>query len=136
MSPIVFGLILGIAITFAARITEFDADSSYHATLLVVIATYYVLFAYMSGEAIIEEILFASGFSAIALLGTYRWLPLIGIGLILHGIFDLVHPHLLSNPGVPAWWPFFCLGVDVVLGTSVIFLSHTGRVNLRDQSND
>ena len=136
MHPIAFGVVLGITITFAARITEFDTDSSYHATLLVVIATYYVLFAYMSGEAIIEEILFASGFSAIALLGTYRWLPLIGIGLILQGIFDLVHPHLLSNPGVPAWWPFFCVGVDVVLGISVILLSYTGRVSLQDQNNN
>ena len=30
-----------------------------------------------------------------------------------HGIFDFFHPHVLNNPGVPVWWPGFCLTYDV-----------------------
>lgn len=35
---------------------------------------------------------------------------------LLHGGYDLAHPQLLLNPGVPAWYPPYCGGVDVALG--------------------
>jgi len=28
----------------------------------------------------------------------------------------MVHSFLIENPGVPHWWPGFCLVFDVVLG--------------------
>jgi hypothetical protein len=30
-----------------------------------------------------------------------------------YGVFDVLHPHLIANPGVPTWWPGFCLTYDV-----------------------
>jgi hypothetical protein len=34
---------------------------------------------------------------------------ILAIAVAAHGGFDLVHGHLISNPGVPVWWPPFCL---------------------------
>jgi hypothetical protein len=34
-------------------------------------------------------------------------------GLAGHGIFDAFHPNILDSPGVPVWWPAFCLAFDV-----------------------
>ena len=31
-----------------------------------------------------------------------------------HGLLDLAHPHLLTDPGVPLFWPSFCASYDVV----------------------
>lgn len=128
MSALVIGAVLAIIMGVAARITHFDIDRSYYATVLIVIASYYVLFAFMAQEAIIIEIVIASIFAAIAVFGAYRWAPLIGIGIILHGVFDLTHSHLIHNSGVPSWWPAFCAGVDLVLGIWVIYLAITNKV--------
>ena len=35
--------------------------------------------------------------------------------LVAHGVFDFVHHRLILNPGVPSWWPSFCLAHDVNL---------------------
>lgn len=40
----------------------------------------------------------------------------VGALWLLHGGYDLVHPRLFFNPGVPAWYPPYCAGVDVALG--------------------
>jgi hypothetical protein len=37
-----------------------------------------------------------------------------------HGLFDLAHPHIITNPGVPAFWRDFCWTYDV---TAAIYLA-------------
>ena len=65
---------------------------------------------------------------AVALCGIFG---IVGIhhfylGNHLHGLFDLLHPAVIDNSGVPAWWPAFCAAVDLVLGGWVLLLA--GRV--------
>lgn len=124
------GVILAVIMAVAARVTRFDVDRGYYATVLIVIASYYVLFAFMAEEAIVFEIVVATLFSGVAIFGAYRWAPLIGIGIMLHGVFDFIHPHIIQNAGVPVWWPAFCGGVDVVLGAWVIYLAQTRKALL------
>ena len=86
--------------------------------MLIVIASYYVLFAAMgaSGHTLIIESAAASGFLLVAVLGFRKNLWLVVAALIGHGIFDFVHHLFIDNPGVPQWWWGFCLAFDVVLG--------------------
>ncbi len=43
------------------------------------------------------------------------WLAAAGIAG--HGAFDFfVHPSLVTNPGMPVWWPGFCGTIDFVIG--------------------
>jgi len=107
----------------AARWTGFDRDRSFYPTVLIVVASYYVLFAVMGGQALGVELAVAAGFSGLALLGGYGRLWLVGLGLLLHGVFDLLHPAVIANPGVPVGWPAFCAAVDLLLGSWVIWMS-------------
>lgn len=116
------GVLLAIAIGAFAKVTAFDRDRSFYATVLIVIATYYVLFSFISFEAIFIEIVIASVFSIVAVVGAFRWPLLLGLGIFAHGLFDFTHGQLINNSGVPMWWPAFCAGVDVVLGAWVIYL--------------
>lgn len=125
--PVIIGATLGIILAIFARLTKFDRDRSYYAVVLIVIATYYVLFACIANEAIVAEIFVASLFSILATLGGLRWQILLGIGICLHGVFDFMHGYIISNPGVPIWWPAFCGSIDIVLGLWVIFLVVTKR---------
>ena len=48
--------------------------------------------------------------------GFRKNLWLIVAGLVGHGVFDFFHHLLIQNPGVPLWWPGFCLSFDVLAG--------------------
>lgn len=125
--PVIIGAALAVILAIFARLTKFDRDRSYYAVVLIVIATYYVLFACIANEAIVAELFVAAIFSILAILGGLRWQILLGIGIFLHGVFDLMHGYIINNPGVPIWWPAFCASIDIVLGLWVIFLVVTKR---------
>ena len=126
MLPLLIGAGLAIILAVGARITRSDQDRSFFPTILIVIATYYVLFAFMSGESIVEEIVGAAVFSIAAIAGGIMLPVLVGVGILLHGVFDFLRPMFISNSGVPTWWPGFCAGVDILLGAWVIWLSVKG----------
>jgi hypothetical protein len=48
--------------------------------------------------------------------GFKKNLWLIVAALAGHGVFDFFHQLFLQNPGVPVWWPGFCLSFDVLAG--------------------
>jgi hypothetical protein len=120
--PVVIGLLLAVGIAALARFTRFDEDRSFYSTILVIIASYYVLFAVLGGsrQALGWELVIAVVFSTVAIIGALVLPALVGIGIIAHGLFDLVHDVLITNSGVPTWWPSFCGSVDVLLGLWVL----------------
>jgi len=122
--PIVVGVLLAIAIAVLAKFTRFDEERSFYSTVLVIIASYYVLFAVLGGSrhALVWELVIAVAFSTVAILGALFLPTLVGIGIIAHGLFDLVHDSIIENVGVPIWWPTFCGSIDVLLGLWVVSL--------------
>lgn len=111
----VIGISLAIGVAAFAAIAGFDRSRSFYPVLLVMIAGYYVLFAVEAGsiQILSLELWIVCGFASLAVAG-FRWnLWLVVAGLLGHGLLDLVHPHLLPNPGAPIWWPPFCLAFDV-----------------------
>jgi hypothetical protein len=112
------GLLLSLGVAGFAAMIGFDRERVFYPTVLIVIASYYVLFAVMgaSRRTLILEIVVASGFLLVATLGYKTNLWLVAIALVGHGIFDFVRPGFIDNPGVPRWWPGFCLIFDVVIG--------------------
>jgi hypothetical protein len=52
-------------------------------------------------------------FAVLGFKGNY-WLVV--AALVGHGVFDFVRHFFIDNPGVPQWWPGFCLASDVVFG--------------------
>ena len=108
------GLALSVAV--GATVSGFDRDRSFYPTILVVIASTYDLFAAIGGspKAFAIDALVQAGFIGLAAIGFRTNLWLVVAGLFAHGMLDLVHGHLIDNPGVPAWWPAFCMTYDVV----------------------
>jgi hypothetical protein len=98
-----------------ARWTGFDRDRAFYPTVVVVVASYYVLFAAVGGSthALAVESSVMAVFVLVAVLGFKLSSWLIVAGLAAHGLFDVLHPHVVRNPGVPEWWPAFCLAFDV-----------------------
>ena len=127
MIPVVVGVLLAVGVAALGKFTRFDEDRSFYSTVLVIIASYYVLFATLggSGHALVWELVVAVGFSAVAIIGALYLPMLVGIGITAHGLFDLVHHVLIENPGVPTWWPSFCGSIDVALGLWVVTITRS-----------
>jgi hypothetical protein len=125
-TALLWGLLIGLGGVVSAHVLGFDRDRSYYPTLMIVIASIYVLFAVMAvpPTALWPEVIAATTFIALAIAG-HRWsLWLVVLALLGHGVFDMVHPHIIANVGVPSWYPAFCGAADLVLsaGLAVVIL--------------
>lgn len=98
-----------------ARWVGFDRDRAFYPTVLIVIASYYVLFAVMAGSmaTVVWEAAVMTPFVIAAMAGFKRSGWIVVAGLAVHGLQDAVHGHIVANAGVPAWWPAWCLAYDV-----------------------
>ena len=114
----VIGVTLAAAVALFATVVGLARERSFYATVLIVVGSYYVLFAAMgaSSRTLMAEVGFALIFLLLAVLGFKRSVWVLAAALIGHGIFDFVHHFLIDNPGVPPWWPGFCLAFDAPFG--------------------
>ncbi len=125
--PPVIGSSLGVAIFLLARMTGFASDRSFYPTVMVIIASYYVLFATMAANhaGLVEELVVAITFSAPALAGYYRGARIAAATIFAHGIYDPAHGGLGAGHGAPEWWPVFYAAIDIVLGCLVLYGART-----------
>lgn len=109
------GALLALGVGVFATLVGLDRERGFYPVVLIVIASYYVLFAVMGGSrgALIVEASILCAFAVVAVLGFKRNLWLVVAALAGHGLLDLLHPHLVTNPGAPVWWPMFCLAYDL-----------------------
>jgi hypothetical protein len=90
-----------------AKASRLVRDRAFYPTVLLVIASYYVLFAAMAASVhalIVEAIVMTASSSAIVGFKGNAWT--IVVGLAAHGLFDAVHGAVLHNAG----------GTDLVSG--------------------
>lgn len=131
----IIGTGLGLFVPVFAAFVGLDRERAFYPTVLIVIASYYLLFAAIAGSAhtAAVEVLGMSVFMAVAVLGfklSPWWLVL---GLFSHGVFDFTRGTFIDNAGVPPWWPGFCLSIDVVLSVvlGLLLIRGAGRADAR-----
>jgi drug/metabolite transporter (DMT)-like permease len=116
------GLVIALAVGILATVTRMDRDRALYPAMLIMIAALYGLFGAIDGTpgVIATEVAGMAPFAVLALLGFRRSLWIVVFALAGHGVYDLVHPRIVTDTGVPAWWPVFCLAYDV---TAALYLA-------------
>ena len=124
------GAVLALSVGLSATFIGVDRDRAFYPTVMVVIASYYGLFAVMGGspQALGVESIVIVAFLAASIAGFKHSLWLVVAALAAHGVFDFLHGQLIANPGVPAWWPQFCLAYDVVAAAYLATLLSRSKV--------
>ena len=124
------GASLAVAVGLFATSLGLDRDRAFYPVVTIVVASYYALFAVMgdSTHALVLESLIGAVFLAVAAWGFRSSLWLVVVALAAHGVFDLSHGSLVSNPGVPRWWPEFCLSYDVTAAAYLAWLLTRRRI--------
>jgi hypothetical protein len=109
------GIFLALASATIAALTGLDRERGFYVTMLMVVGSYYSLFAVMGGSsaALMAETLGLVLFAGLAVIGFRTSLWLVVAGLAAHGLFDAIHPHVIDNPGTPLWWPGICMSFDL-----------------------
>jgi len=115
---------LAVALCVFAKVAGLDRDRVFYPTLVMPIATYYILFAVMAGamRALVLESVIGCAFIALAVAGFKKNIWLVVAALAGHGVLDFVHHLFVQNPGVPPWWPGFCGSFDVIAGAFLALL--------------
>ena len=89
----------------------------------------YAFFALRAGEPAVgvKEMVYGIPFVVAGLVfasvSVRRSAVVVGAFWLLHGLYDLVHSRLITNAGVPGWYPVFCFVVDAVVGAYLLWLS-------------
>jgi hypothetical protein len=127
---LVIGALLAFAGGLFATTGGFDRDRAFYPTVTIVIASYYALFAVMgaSTNVLVLESAVGAVFLVAAGSGFRSSLWVVVLALAAHGVFDFVHSRVISNPGVPAWWPPFCLAYDVTAAAYLAWRLKTRRI--------
>ena len=113
--PVAIGIVLSVGVALFARAVGLDRDRAFYPTVMIVIASYYVLFAVMSGsvQAVVIESVVMALFAAAAVAGFRSNAWIVVAALAGHGAFDAFHGQVIQNAGVPTWWPAWCFAYDV-----------------------
>ena len=113
---LIVGGVLALAVGIFATALRLDRERGFYPTVTMVVASYYVLFAAMAGsaESLVMEVVVAAVFTFAAAYGFRRSMWVVVAALAAHGVQDFFHDDVITNPGMPAWWPQFCGAYDVV----------------------
>lgn len=119
MVPFTLGLLLaGIAI---AMVKDVKLSPRAYGVALVVLPAIYMLFAALAGDigAMALEFIFGLPFFIVGLICArrgFKYSGLLVLGLwMAHAAYDVYHPMLVANAGVPGWYPALCFAFDLVI---------------------
>lgn len=124
------GAVLALSVGLVATFFGLDRDRAFYPTVLIVVASYYALFAVIGGSvhSLVVESIVIVVFLGASIAGFKTSLWLVVAALAAHGLFDFIHGQLITNPGVPTWWPPFCLSFDVVAAGYLAWLLSRSKV--------
>ena len=131
----IIGVVLALCTCFLATAVGLERDRAFYPTVTIVIATYYGLFAVIGGSlhALMLESVGIVAFLVMSLIGFRFTLWWVVAALAAHGVFDWFHGRLIEDPGVPSWWPMFCLTYDVVAAAYLSWLLGFSRIDARSK---
>lgn len=129
------GLALGLGVCGLGTAAGFERDRAFYPVMMIVIASYYVLFAVLGGDgpALNAELAMSVVFVCLAVIGFRTSLWIVAAALFGHVSFDMVHGHVVTNPGVPTWWPMFCASIDAFAAFYLAWRLVSRRVDERNR---
>lgn len=130
------GVAVALGVGLFTTVAGLDRDRSLYPVILIVIASYYDLFAVIGGGAALRsETLVFAAFALAAVIGFRTNLWIVVVALVGHGLFDWYHGQLIENAGVPAWWPMWCLSYDVAAGAYLAWRLLTEKIDATNASS-
>jgi hypothetical protein len=88
-----------------------------------------------TAQALVIELCVMTVFLLVAVIGFKFNLWIVAAALAGHGVFDFFHGRIVTNAGVPEWWPAFCGAYDVCAGGCLAWLLRRSKVTAQSPGN-
>ena len=127
-----------VIIVLSRSLSKYITVKLFAATNLVAIAFIYVGFSLKDNPAgfIILESAIALVFYFMAIIGYARSNSLIAWGIILHGVWDILHHNVFFiSTDIPGYWPPFCLAIDIIDGIYFLVIFRNQSIKRAVQHN-
>ena len=127
MIAALIGAAVGVLTIVSARFIR--GERWLYALGLLTLPGLYAFFALRAGEqpVAVKEMIYGVPYVVaglvFALVSVRQSAVVVGVLWLLHGLYDLVHSQLITNTGVPGWYPIWCFMVDAVVGSYLLWLS-------------
>ena len=127
MIEALIGAAVGVLTIASARLIR--GERWLYSLGLLTLPGLYAFFALQAGERAVgvKEMIYGLPFIVAGLVFAFasvrRSAVVVGTFWLLHGLYDLVHSRLITNTGVPDGYPIFCVVVDAVVGSYLLWLS-------------
>ena len=136
MIEAIIGAAVGVLTIWLARVIR--GERWLYSIGLLTLPSLYAFFALRAGARAVgvQEMVYGLPYVVAGLVFAFvsvgRSAVVVGVLWLAHGLYDLVHSQIITNRGVPAWYPIWCCVVDVVIGAYLLWLSRRVRdANLR-----
>jgi hypothetical protein len=131
----IVGVVLGLGACGLGTVAGFERDRAFYPVMMIVIASYYALFAVLGGDdrALFVEVTISSVFVGLAVIGFRSSLWIVAAALLGHAVLDLFHGHVVTNAAVPAWWPMFCASIDAFAAVYLTWRLLSRRIDERNR---
>ena len=133
MIETISGIITALVIIVLSRLlSKYFTTKLIAATSLVAIAFIYTGFSLKDNPVslIILEVAVSLFFYFLAIIGFTRNSSLIAYGIILHGLWDVLHHQGLAvGTNIPGYWPSFCIIIDIIDGIYFLFIFKRQKTN-------
>ncbi len=131
----IVGVALGLGACGLGTIVGFERDRAFYPVMMIVIASYYALFAVLAddGRALGIEIAISMVFVGLAVIGFRTNLWIVAAALLGHAGLDAIHGHVVTNSGVPTWWPMFCASIDAFAAFYLAWRLLSRRIDQHDR---
>jgi hypothetical protein len=127
LTALLLGILIVVFIIYRFRTMGLERTRWAYPTLLATFPLYYFGFALYANDlhALGYEIVIGVAFFLIAYVAFQssmrRSVLFVGLGCLMHGVYDVYHDHFFINAGTPDWWIAFCCSIDVILGGYLIY---------------
>ncbi|WP_424195215.1 hypothetical protein ACMYR3_05325 [Ampullimonas aquatilis] len=127
MIEALIGVAVGVLTIVSARMIR--GQHWMYSIGLLTLPGLYAFFALQAGEPAVgvKEMIYGIPYVIagliFALVRMRQSAIVVAVFWILHGLYDLIHSQLITNVGVPDWYPVFCFSVDMVIGSYLLWLS-------------
>ncbi len=133
MTEAISGIIVSILIIILSRLfSKYFTTKLFAATILVAIAFIYVGFSLKGNPIsfIILEVAVSLFLYFLAIFGYTRNNSLIAYGIMLHGLWDILHHQgLIVHTDIPDYWPIFCITIDIITGIYFLYIFKSQKTN-------
>lgn len=127
MIEALIGAAVGVLTIVSARLIR--GERWLYSLGLLTLPGIYTFFALQAGEHAVgvKEMIYGIPYVVAGLVfacvSVRQSAVVVGVLWLLHGLYDLAHSQLITNAGVPDWYPIFCFVVDAVVGSYLLWLS-------------